>query len=181
MRKLNSRRRYTMYQAREELEREVLAQYRAMMHRFKASSGGAWMEIDLTLPQLRTLLVLAEEGPLVIGQIAQRLGIGLSTGGHLVDRLVQADLADRTEDAGDRRRTVARLTPKGEDLYARLLNRTQMMQSIIQKMREDELTALLQGLQAIRRVIEEEDYGAHAGIEPKQTLQEIDQEIENVK
>ena len=76
-----------MYQAREELEREVLAQYRAMMHRFKASSGGAWMEIDLTLPQLRTLLILAEEGTLVIGQIAQRLGIGLSTGGHLVDRL----------------------------------------------------------------------------------------------
>ena len=170
-----------MNQARDELEREVLAQYRELGRSLKATSEPRWMEIDLTLPQLRTLLVLAEEGPLVIGQIAQRLGIGLSTGGHLVDRLVQAGLADRTEDAGDRRRTVARLTPKGEDLYARLLNRTQMMQSIIQKMREDELTALLQGLQAIRRVIEEEDYRAHAGIEPKQILQEIDQEIENVK
>src|SRR5213080_3141520 len=110
-----------------------------MMHRFKASSGGAWMEIDLTLPQLRTLLILAEEGPLVIGQIAQRLGIGLSTGGHLVDRLVQAGLAERTEDAGDRRRTVAQLTPKGEDLYARLLNHAQQMQTLIQQLNEDDL------------------------------------------
>ncbi len=144
-----------MYQAREELEHEVLAQYRAMMHRFKASSGGAWMEIDLTLPQLRTLLILAEEGPLVIGQIAQRLGIGLSTGGHLVDRLVQAGLAERTEDSEDRRRTLARLTPKGEELHARLLNPVQHMQNLIQKLDEDDLAALLQGLRAINRVVVE--------------------------
>jgi MarR family transcriptional regulator, organic hydroperoxide resistance regulator len=145
-----------MYQAREELEREVLAQYRAMMHRFKASSGGAWMEIDLTLPQLRTLLILAEEGPLVIGQIAQRLGIGLSTGGHLVDRLVQAGLAERMEDSEDRRRTLARLTPKGEELHARLLNRVQHIQMLIQKLDEDDLAALLQGLRALNRVVDDE-------------------------
>jgi MarR family transcriptional regulator, organic hydroperoxide resistance regulator len=149
-----------MYQAREELEREVLAQYRAMMHRFKASSGGAWMEIDLTLPQLRTLLILAEEGPLIIGQIAQRLGIGLSTGGHLVDRLVQAGLAERTEDSEDRRRTLARLTPKGEELHARLLNPVQHMQNLIQKLDEDDLASLLQGLRAINRVVKESKAGS---------------------
>jgi DNA-binding MarR family transcriptional regulator len=114
------------------------------------------MEIDLTIAQLRTLLVLAEEGPLVIGQIAQRLGIGLSTGGHLVDRLVQANLAERTEDAEDRRRTLARLTPKGEDLYARLLNHSLQMQSLIQKLDDADLAALLQGLQALNRLVERE-------------------------
>ena len=62
-----------MNQARNELEREVLTQYRALGRSLKATSEPRWMEIDLTLPQLRTLLVLAEEGPLVIGQIAQRL------------------------------------------------------------------------------------------------------------
>ena len=108
-------------QTREELEHEVVAQFRALQNTLKATSGTVWMEIDLTIAQLRTLLVLAEEGPLVIGHIAQRLGIGLSTGGHLVDRLVQAGLAERAEDVDDRRRTLARLTPKGEDLYARLL------------------------------------------------------------
>src|SRR5437588_11477600 len=144
-------------QTHEELEREAIAQYRMMMRGLEATMGQAWMQIDLTLPQLRTLLVLAEEGPLVIGQIAQRLGIGLSTGGHLVERLVQAGLAERMEDADDRRRTVARLTPQGEDIYARLLNRTQHMQVLIQRMREDELAMLLQGLQAMRRVAEEEN------------------------
>jgi DNA-binding MarR family transcriptional regulator len=146
-----------MDQTREELEREVLEQYQALGRAFKATAEPCWMEIDLTIAQLRTLLVLAEEGPLVIGQIARRLGIGLSTGGHLVDRLVQAGLAERAEDAGDRRRTMARLTPKGEDLYVRLLNRTQHLQSLLQRMREDELTALLQGLQAMHRAVEEEN------------------------
>ena len=146
-----------MNQARDELDREVLAEYQALGRALKATSDPCWMEIDLTLAQLRTLLVLAEEGPLVIGQIAQRLGIGLSTGGHLVDRLVQAGLAERAQDVEDRRRTVARLTPKGEDLYARLLNRTQHMQSLIHRMREDELIALLRGIRALRRAVEEEN------------------------
>ena len=163
-----------MNQKRDELDREVLAEYRALGRALKATSEPGWMEIDLTLPQLRTLLVLAEEGPLVIGQIAQRLGIGLSTGGHLVDRLVQAGLAERAEDTEDRRRTLARLTPKGEDLYAQLLNRTQRMQVLIQKMREDDLIALLQGIRALKRVIEEENGGALEGIEHKNTDQEID-------
>src|SRR5205823_11142216 len=108
----------------------------------KATSEPGWMEIDLTLPQLRTLLVLAEEGPLVIGQIAQRLGIGLSTGGHLVDRLVQAGLAERAEDTEDRRRTLARLTSKGEDLHARLLNHPLQIQMLIQRLDKDDLAAL---------------------------------------
>ena len=145
-----------MLQIREELEREVVTQYQELGRALKAASGTAWMEIDLTIAQLRTLLVLAEEGPLVIGQIAQRLGIGLSTGGHLVDRLVQANLAERTEDAEDRRRTLARLTPKGEDLYARLLNHSLQMQSLIQKLDDADLAALLQGLQALNRLVERE-------------------------
>src|SRR6202162_4661343 len=107
-------------QTREELEREVVTQFQTLTRTLKATAGTVWMDIDLTIAQLRTLLVLAEEGPLVIGQIAQRLGIGLSTGGHLVDRLVQADLAERAEDAEDRRRTLARLSPAGGDLYAPL-------------------------------------------------------------
>jgi len=143
-------------QTREELEHEVVAQFRALQTTLKATSGTVWMELDLTIAQLRTLLVLAEEGPLVIGHIAQRLGIGLSTGGHLVDRLVQAGLAERTEDAEDRRRTLARLTPKGEDLYARLLNPSLQMQTLIQKLESKDLEAFLQGLKALNRLAEDE-------------------------
>jgi MarR family transcriptional regulator, organic hydroperoxide resistance regulator len=149
-------------QTREELEHEVVTQYRTLVGALKASSGTLWMEIDLTIAQLRTLLILSEEGPLVIGQIAQRMGIGVSTGGHLVDRLVQAGLAKRTEDAEDRRRTLARLTPKGEDLYARLLNPSLLMQTLIQKLESEDLAAFLQGLQALNRLVDLEPEANHS-------------------
>lgn len=146
-----------MSQTHEELECDAIAQYRMMMRGLKATMGQAWMEIDLTLPQLRTLFVLAEDGPLVIGQIAQRLGIGLSTGGHLVDRLVQAGLAERTEDVEDRRRTLARLTPKGEELLARLVSGIQQLQVWLHELDQDDLAAFLQGLQAINRVVNQKN------------------------
>lgn len=142
-----------MSQTHEELEREAIEQYRTMMRGLKATMGQAWMQIDLTLPQMRTLFVLAEEGPLVIGQIAQRLGIGLSTGGHLVDRLVQAGLAERMEDTEDRRRTLARLSPKGEELLTRLLSGLQQLQVWLHEVDQDNLAAFLQGLKAINRVV----------------------------
>ena len=150
-----------MLQNREEVEQEVVTHYRSLLHVLKASSGTAWMEIDLTIAQLRTLLILADEGPLVIGQIAQRMGIGLSTGGHLVDRLVQAGLAERTEDAEDRRRTLARLTAKGEDLYTRLLNPSLQMQSLIQKLDDKDLKAFLQGLKALNQLANDDLKAGH--------------------
>ena len=140
-------------QTHEELVAEVLEQYRAMFHGLKAQVGPALKNLDLTLAQLRTLLILAEEGPLVIGQIAQRLGIGLSTGGHLVDRMVQAGLAERTEDSEDRRRTLARLSPAGEDLYAQLHIGPLHMQALLSELDVQDLAALLQGVSALNRVI----------------------------
>ena len=143
-----------MEQIHEELVLEVLGQYRAFFHGFKAQVGPVLKNLDLTLAQLRTLVILAEEGPLVIGQIAQRLGIGLSTGGHLVDRLVQAGLAERTEDAEDRRRTLACLSSAGEDVYAQLRIGPQHMRALLQEMDNDDLNALLQGISAMNCIIE---------------------------
>ncbi len=138
----------------EELVLEVLEQYRTYFHGLKVHVAPILKNIDLTLAQLRTLAILAEEGPLVIGQIAQRLGVGLSTGGHLVDRLVQAGLAERAEDVEDRRRTVARLTRSGEEIYGQLRIGPQRLQSLLQEMEDSDLQALLQGISAMNRVIE---------------------------
>jgi DNA-binding MarR family transcriptional regulator len=137
----------------EELVMEVLEQYQAYFHGLKAQIAPILKNIDLTLAQLRTLAILAEEGPLVIGQIAQKLGIGLSTGGHLVDRLVQAGLAERAEDVEDRRRTVARLTAAGEAMFAKFRVGPQCMRSLLQEMDDTDLQALLQGMCALNCII----------------------------
>src|SRR5260370_37573584 len=83
---ISTLRRNTVTHTRAELEREAVAHFKTIGRALKATAGQAWMEMDLTLPQLRTLLILAEAAPPAIWQSAPRPGIGLCTGCHLFDQ-----------------------------------------------------------------------------------------------
>src|SRR5271169_1909964 len=55
------------------------------------------------------LLAVAAAGPLSVSELAQRLGLGLSTTSAIVGQLSRCDLLERSEDDADRRRTIVRL------------------------------------------------------------------------
>jgi DNA-binding MarR family transcriptional regulator len=105
---------------REALIEEIIAAHHTMLRAISASAPSVWMELDLSMAQLKVLMTLYTGGALSIGQIAEHLAIGQPTASHLVDRLVQAQLVVRTEDAVDRRRTLAQLAPSGEELAERI-------------------------------------------------------------
>ena len=112
-----------------------------------------WLEIDLTMAQLKTLMVLRCEGQPTIGQVADALHISLPTASHLVDRLVHAGLAERAEDPADRRRMLTGLTPRGEELAGRLREGSQdQLRLWLSHLSREDLSALLQGLQALAKV-----------------------------
>src|SRR5437588_6971759 len=71
------------------------------------------------MAQLKGRFALADS-PMTIGQLADALGSGKPAASILVERLVQLALVERAEDPLDRRRTIARVTPQGEELVARL-------------------------------------------------------------
>jgi DNA-binding MarR family transcriptional regulator len=52
------------------------------------------------------LLAVAAAGPLSVSELAQRLGLSLSTTSGIVGQLSRAELLDRAEDDADRRRTI---------------------------------------------------------------------------
>jgi DNA-binding MarR family transcriptional regulator len=96
------------------------------------------------------LFVVARLGSTAIGQVAETLHVGLPTASHLVERLVQEGLVDRNVDADDRRRSLAALTPRGEQLVARLRQGSVThMRAWAQALSEDERSALAFGLQAL--------------------------------
>ncbi len=80
-----------------------------------------WVDLDLSLAQVKTLLALGDLGAPTIGEIATVLGVSQPTASHLVERLVQSELARRSEDAHNRRRTLVRLTPQGEEMLGHLI------------------------------------------------------------
>ncbi len=110
----------TMTNTRSVSIQEIIRAQETIIRAMGTPFGRIWMELGFSMPQLKTLMTLYDAGALSIGQIAETLGVGQPTASHLVDRLVQSDLIVRIEDAQDRRRTLARLSPQGSELIARL-------------------------------------------------------------
>jgi DNA-binding MarR family transcriptional regulator len=79
-----------------------------------------WLHLDLTMPQLKVVLLLFISGPLRMSEIASALGVSLATATGVVDRLVERDILTREGDPGDRRVVLCRLSEKGEELMSGL-------------------------------------------------------------
>lgn len=71
--------------------------------------------LDMTLPQIRTLILIEQTGPLRMGEISSYLGSGLSATTSIVDRMVSKNLVQRVSDPRDRRVVVCSLTLKGRE------------------------------------------------------------------
>ena len=77
-------------------------------------------EAGLTMPQMVTLHALRRSGALTISAISGKLDLSLAATSHLVDRMVQQQLVERSEDASDRRQKRVAITPAGLALLGRL-------------------------------------------------------------
>ena len=79
-----------------------------------------WLGLDLTMPQLKVVLLLFLNGPERMGTIASALGVSLATATGVVERLVEKDMATREGDPNDRRIVLIRLSDQGEKLITGL-------------------------------------------------------------
>ena len=73
-----------------------------------------WEGLDMTIPQIKTLVLLEHAGPLRMGVISGYLGTALSATTSIVDRLVEKKLVKRTSDPSDRRVVICELTSLGQ-------------------------------------------------------------------
>ncbi len=108
----------------------------------KYSPPEEWSDVELTIPQLRTL-VLLRRGSQRMSALAEYSGIGLPSATSMIDRLVDKDLVERTSDPDDRRVVTCRLTPKGMDDIDRFwrIERASIL-DLAQQMDTDDLEAV---------------------------------------
>ncbi len=131
-----------------ELQRRIILALRGHL------SG--WTDVDLTMAQLKTLVVLVDEGPCSIGHIARALNVSLPNASHLVDRLVRLDLAKRAEDATDRRRILASASAKGVDVLQSMRNGgREQIREALSRVDAADLRALVRGLGALAGSLEQ--------------------------
>ncbi|MGE5676210.1 MAG: MarR family winged helix-turn-helix transcriptional regulator [Mycobacterium leprae] len=137
-------------------------QVQATMKAFKrlalASQGAstpAWLELDLSMAQIKGLFTLARHPGMPVGRFAEILGIGEPAASLLVDRLVRVGLAARTEDPADRRRTLISLSHQGEELVSRLRHGGRdTLEGWLERLSDEQLTALESGLRSLVEVAE---------------------------
>ncbi len=114
-----------------------------------------WAHLDLTMGQLKTLMVLAGCHDLTVSRVAEALSLGKPATSILVDRLVQLQLVQRTEDPQDRRRTLVTLTEEGRTLTARLRQGSiDLIARLVAALDPADLAAWERGLTALLAVIQ---------------------------
>lgn len=87
------------------------------LHRLDRSD---WIDLDLTMSQLKTIMMVVDSGGLTGRDLALRLGVGAPAITALVDRLVQRGYVRREDDLTDRRVTWNRPTERATALFERL-------------------------------------------------------------
>jgi DNA-binding MarR family transcriptional regulator len=114
-----------------------------------------WLDVDLTIQQLKTLLLTVRAGAITAGQISRELRVGFSTVTGLVDRLADQGLVDRGEDPRDRRATRVTPTTAGLALVEHLYSyRRQRLRRLLEYMPTDALVHYDQGLASIAAAAE---------------------------
>ena len=159
--------------SRSQLVNTVVQAYMDLFITMQFNAVSHWLMLELTFAQARALFMLAARKELTVSQLAKLLDVGNSTASILIQQLVERELVTRTEHTTDRRHTIIRLSPKGEEIGAgRRKEREKQWQRWLGRLSDEELSALANGLTAIVAVIKKElEDEMQQGTQPKSKKQ----------
>ena len=99
--------------ARPSLDR-ALAAFEVLQQRLMAVHAAEFTTLDITMAQAKLLYVVMAVGELSMSEIAQQLGVTVSTASGAVDRLVELGLLARSDDPNNRRQVRVSVTAFGD-------------------------------------------------------------------
>jgi DNA-binding MarR family transcriptional regulator len=142
-----------MAASREELIAQVIQAQQQVAHAMLLLAEPNWVALDLTLTQLKSLIVLTASGFMPIHRLADMLHLQRSATSTLVDQLVRMDLLTRATDPEDRRRTLVDLTSNGQALVAHLrLGREEKMRTVLSHFPDDDLATIVRILRTFAQL-----------------------------
>lgn len=133
---------------------EAVLAYLAFSDALRLAILPSWITADLTISQLKAIFILAHHGMLTVSELAKLLGIGNPGASILVQQLVEQELAVRSEDIQDRRRTLVSLTVQGTKLISGRREQLEArLSQWLSQLDDDELTGLLRGFRALAEIV----------------------------
>ena len=110
-------------QKRHQMKSELMHIWKHIGHSVRGNFSEAWMELNLTIAQLKCLFYIDGEGSSNQKSIAAVLGVTPPNVTGIIDRLVEQQLVTRHENESNRRMQIIELTPKSKALLSELKER----------------------------------------------------------
>ena len=98
---------------RDELVERIVNLQAQIAQLLESDRALAWLDVDLTIQQIKAVFILVRAGSLTAGQIGRELRVGFSTVTGLVDRLAEQGLVSRGEDPKRSARHASRADRRG--------------------------------------------------------------------
>jgi len=138
----------------------ILGQVEGVFRELLPRAHQELLDLDLTTPQLKVVLLLYLNGSARMSDLASSLGVTLATATGIVDRLVDRDIVKRENSREDRRVVVCRLSAIGQELTDRLYTSgRERARQLLLGLDEDKLSKLDEALASLS--------GANVGKEKK--------------
>lgn len=133
----------------------VLDLMRDVFHGVAERQDEAMLHTELSMAQVKALVVIGKGGELSVGHIAKELHVGLSAASQIVDRLVKSGLARRQAHPNDRRVIQCSLTETGQATLAQFQTGGRILRRWLEQMDPDALRKLEEGLAGLVAVVHE--------------------------
>ncbi len=131
---------------------QIVQAMAGLLHTALVAGAGYWAKLDLTMPQLKTLLLLGQQGSATVSWLAGSMHVSPPNVTGILDRLEGRGLVRRTSDRSDRRVVRIVLTEGGTALLADM-ERAGLgaVTEAVHRLGARQRSALLEGLMALTR------------------------------
>jgi DNA-binding MarR family transcriptional regulator len=137
-----------------ELIKAIIEKQRIVKRHLQQDDQAAWLEVSLTIAQIKCMLVIASEKSMNFRTLAKVLKVSPSNVTDIIDCLVEQQLVTRKENPEDRRMSIPELTEKGIKFMSGLREKrdTQVLE-VLKDLPEGELTSNLNGYSCISKAV----------------------------
>ena len=139
---------------RERTIQQILELLEQLYQAVRQIARGEWLNIDLTMPQLKAMLILFSDGAKRMGLLASDLDVSMPTATGIIDRIAEKGLIERESDPQDRRVVLCRLSEEGHELISHLWKLGEMeTRQLLELMTSEELQLVEGGSKAFLRAM----------------------------
>jgi len=129
-----------------EIIKQIVELQRQINRDMRQHTLDAWMKVNLTVPQVKSLFFIANEGVTNFTKLAAALGVTPANVTGIIERLVEHGLVTRQENPDDRRSLELRVSAKGETTIGSLRERrVSHTTQVLSHLTAEELQAVLKG------------------------------------